>query len=316
MQFHKRLIFGSLTMVLLAFLFIIGPATEMTGMSSQNSDQPLGTIYWSNPTSILRANVDGSNVTTLLSGLGDVFDLSIDIEGEKIYWVDAGEKKIQRANLDGSEVEDVVIGISAPYALALDMDRGKVYWTVSGVLVNRVIDSSLGKGFGKIQRANLDGTEIETLITGLDQPSAIALDSEAEKMYWTDSGSPGSLRRANLDGSEIEGVVRRIGNVYGTALDSENEKVYWATNFTRIERANLDGTDLESLIDEGQGSGVTAYLELDLTGDKLYYMHIAPDNNNDLTLAGISIRKANLNGSNREVLFSNPGQVSGMALGH
>ena len=37
---------------------------------------------------------------------------------------------------------------------------------------------------GKIQRANLDGTEIEDLVAGLDAPEGIALDVSSGKMYW------------------------------------------------------------------------------------------------------------------------------------
>ena len=39
----------------------------------------------------------------------------------------------------------------------------------------------------KIQRANLDGSNIEDLVTqGLSGPAGIALDVEGGKMYWTD----------------------------------------------------------------------------------------------------------------------------------
>ena len=38
----------------------------------------------------------------------------------------------------------------------------------------------------KIQRANLDGTRVEDLVTGLSDTSGIALDVVGGKMYWTD----------------------------------------------------------------------------------------------------------------------------------
>ena len=114
-----------------------------------------------------------------------------------------GTEKIQRANLDGSAVEDLVTsGVSGPYGLALvpgGSDRnvgkpaGKMYWT--DYVTN------------KIQRANLDGSAVEDLVTsGLDNPAGLALDPAAGKMYWTDHGTS-KIQRANLDGSAVEDLV-------------------------------------------------------------------------------------------------------------
>ena len=52
----------------------------------------------------------------------------------------------------------------------------KMYWT----------DTSTDK----IQRANLDGSNVEDLVTtGLDQSRGFALDLINSKMYWTDAGT-------------------------------------------------------------------------------------------------------------------------------
>ena len=64
-------------------------------------------------------------------------------------------------------------------------------------------------GTDKIQRANLDGSNIEDLVTqtqGLRVQSGIALDVAGGKMYWTDYGTD-KIQRANLDGSNIEDLV-------------------------------------------------------------------------------------------------------------
>ncbi len=59
----------------------------------------------------------------------------------------------------------------------------------------------------KIQRANLDGTNIEDLVI-TDTPYGIALDVAGGKMYWTTSW-PRKIQRANLDGKNT-GPGRRI----------------------------------------------------------------------------------------------------------
>ena len=42
---------------------------------------------------------------------------------------------------------------------------------------------------GRIQRAELDGSDIRTLVSGLGQPRDLALDRDGGRMYWTDYGS-------------------------------------------------------------------------------------------------------------------------------
>src|SRR5262249_52574810 len=64
-------------------------------------------------------------------------------------------------------------------------------------------------GPGEIRRANLDGTEMTTLVSGLSGPFGPALDF-AGGMIWGDSGS-GDIRRANLDGTGQTILMRGVG---------------------------------------------------------------------------------------------------------
>ena len=75
----------------------------------------------------------------------------------------------------GRMFEDLVTGLRGPFGIALDVDNGRIYWT------DRSAD--------KIQRSNLDGSNVEDLvITGLSDPVGIALDVSNGKMYWGDDG--------------------------------------------------------------------------------------------------------------------------------
>ena len=64
----------------------------------------------------------------------------------------------------------------------------------------------------KIYRANLDGSNVEDLVTTRSKkyagPTDIALDVGKGKMYWTEgktsAGYTAKIRRANLDGSNVE----------------------------------------------------------------------------------------------------------------
>ena len=87
----------------------------------------------------------------------------------------------------------------------MDPVGGKIYWT------DRRTD--------RIQRANLDGSEVEDLVTdGLLNPQGIALDLTDRKMYWTDWGTD-TIQRANLDGTGVEDVVTTgLMDPWGIAL--------------------------------------------------------------------------------------------------
>ena len=73
-------------------------------------------------------------------------------------------------------------------------------------------------GTDKIQRANLDGSDVQDLVklrhSRYGGPFGIALDVEGGKMYWTDNDTD-KIQRANLDGSNIEDLVKLRYSRYG-----------------------------------------------------------------------------------------------------
>ena len=131
-----------------------------------------------------------------------------------------------------------------PEALVVDPDAPPIYWTDAGT--------------DKIQRLNLDGSDVQDLVTtGLSGPSGIALDIAGGKMYWTDWIRK-KIQRANLDRTNVETLVRTENNNYpwGLALDVAGGKIYWTAGPIvgdgqgKIQRANLDGTNVETLVTE------------------------------------------------------------------
>jgi low density lipoprotein receptor-related protein 5/6 len=67
-----------------------------------------------------------------------------------------------------------------------------------------------------IRRANLDGTNVETLITGLNRPCDIALDLAVGKFYFANSLA-GDIRSANLDGTGMVILVSGLSDARGVA---------------------------------------------------------------------------------------------------
>ena len=146
----------------------------------------------------------------------------------------------------------------------------------------------------KIQRANLDGSNVEDLITtGLTWPVGIALDVGRGKMYWVDSDAD-KIQRANLDGSNVEDLITTgFSNALFIALDVGRGKMYWTDNSAnKIQRANLDGSNVEDLITTGLSNPYG--IALDVGRGKMYWTDSGTD----------KIQRANLDGSNVEDLIT------------
>ncbi len=160
-------------------------------------------------------------------------------------------------------------------------------------------------GTDKIQRADLDGSNVEDLVTGagLNGPDGLALDEAGGKIYWTDAGT-NKIQRANLDGSGVEDLVTGLGIPYGLSLDVTSDKMYWTNRQTgKIQRANLDGSGVEDLVT----SGLTfpGALALDVGGGKMYWTNSGAR----------KIQRANLNGTHVEDLItSGLSSPTGLAL--
>ena len=166
----------------------------------------------------------------------------------------------------------------------------KIYWT--------------DEGTDKIQRADLDGSNVEDLVTtGLSRPIGLALDALNGKMYWAEYGSR-KIQRADLDGSNVEDLVDiDPGQPVAIALDVSGGKVYWGDwPGQRMQRANLDGSNVEDLVTGGLHG--THGLALDLTHKKMYWTEVGGDR----------IRRANLDGSDVESLISGLWDPRGLAL--
>ena len=71
---------------------------------------------------------------------------------------------------------------------------------------------------GKVQRANLDGSNVEDLVTRLGEPRGMALDLAGGRMYWTDNGTD-RIQSADLDGSNIRTLVSGVVGPTSIALE-------------------------------------------------------------------------------------------------
>ncbi|MBZ0268105.1 DUF5050 domain-containing protein [bacterium] len=268
--------------------------------SGLDVDPGAGHVYWVNNTissgPIMRSNLDGSGSPVHVVPGAEAEALALDLAGGRVYWAYWGNGQIRRANLDGTSIESV--GGGDARHLCVDSDAGKIYYsTYEGDLYRMNPDGTNRRVFAvggdirgvalgtmpafdhkvywsdltndRIRRSNLDGSAVETVLTGVPSPQGIALDPATNKMYWSDPALD-VIRRSDLDGTNVEDVVTS-GLDYARDLDVDwvGDKVYWVDRgFNRVGRANLDGSGFEILytgIDDPKG------MQLDIGAGKIYW---------------------------------------------
>jgi len=108
---------------------------------------------------------------------------------------------------------------------------------------------------------NADGSDAKTIVTGGRHPDGIVVDAEAGHIYWTNMGVPnlndGSIERADLDGRNRKTIIPEGATFTPKQLHLEKRsgKLYWSDREgMRVMRANLDGSQIETLVQTGSGA--------------------------------------------------------------
>jgi len=115
-------------------------------------------------------------------------------------------------------------------------------------------------GGGRLFTINPDGSGKTFIVTGCRVPDGVAVDVEAGHVYWTNMGLPpandGSIERADLDGGNRATIVPPGGTYTPKQLhiDAKGRKLYWGDREgMRVMRCDLDGSNVETLVQTGQG---------------------------------------------------------------
>jgi sugar lactone lactonase YvrE len=173
----------------------------------------------------------------------------------------------------------------------------------------------------RIHSMNPDGSDRKTIVKNCHLPDGIVVDIDARHIYWTNMGVPnlndGSIERADLDGRNRrvivpQGVTHTPKQIH---LDKDGGKLYWCDREgMRVMRADLDGSQVETLVETGRGDkdrrdatrwcvGIT----IDPKLGKIYWTQKGPDNAGvgRISRAGINIPKGEnpTNRSDIEVFF-------------
>jgi sugar lactone lactonase YvrE len=264
---------------------------------------------------------DGSDSKTLVTGCRLPDGIVVDTEAGHLYWTNMGvpsknDGSIERADLDGRNRKTIVPegATFTPKQLHLEKKSGKLYWCDREGM--------------RVMRANLDGSQIETLVqTGQDDGDrrnesnwcvGIAVDAVDGHIYWTQKGAEnaehGRLLRANLDIPKGQTAANRrditelfveLPEPIDLEIDAANRVLYWTDRGNpprgnSVSRASLDGKPEQQIVlrDLMEGIGIA----LDVRGDRMFVTDLAG-----------SIYSATLNGTDKRVIAYAQGNLSGIA---
>ena len=249
----------------------------LLGVSSLALAQdPTGYLYWS--------TIGGGtlNRSPLLDPSQEIFlenrqgtDIAYDGINEQVYWVALGaDGGIWRSDEDGSNRLQLLAFSSGAADLELDVIGGKMYWIQEDDL----------------QRANLDGSMVETLRSGLGNGLGMALDRDNGHIYYLISGE---IRRMDMDGQNDVPIESGDGanTAIRLAFDEFNEQLYWAgfdSGFGLVRKDIVGGTNAV-IVNDVEVFGVQSF------AGTLYFV----ESNNEIT-------QADFNGANQQVLLTTP----------
>lgn len=247
-------------------------------------------VYWTGSGAITSANVDGSDIRTVLSGLPSIvglYDIAVDSGRGKLYFAHKEDYIIERVNLDGTGRE-TVLSDAYPVGLALDVSGEKIYWT----------DYTYSNP--RIRRANFDGTGVEDLHSasaGCDL-TGIVLDLAAGHLYWAERMDQ-QIWRGNLDGTGATMILQcwaGIGHPWDLAL--AGGRLYWTvggSSGNAIVSADTDGSNVQTLVSDLPLAPRS--LAFDASTQRFYWVNYS-------TSGDGTVQRINLDGSGLETLVT------------
>lgn len=218
-------------------------------------------IYWADNGAdrILRADLDGSNSTILTTITGSSFpaDVHLDASARTLYWCDRNRGQIEKTNLPGGTISIAIDNAapSGPYFMDFEQNTNKIYWgDFSG---------------GAIYRADPDGSNRETLLTGNNNTRGIRVDPLDQMLYWVNRDDK-QIHRAPLSAFDagtiplthpsVETLYEGLDTPHGLTIDIPARKLYWADTGSNlglglggnaVSRGDLDGSTPVEVIAAG-----------------------------------------------------------------
>ena len=148
----------------------------------------------------------------------------------------------------------------------------------------------------------LVGANAQRFAPSVENAMNIAVDASSGKVYWTEKtgASLGTINSANLDGTSVTELTSILSVPIGIAVDATGSKLYWTNARGRIQRANLNGSGIQNVVQDLSGP-----TDIIVSNGFIYW-----------TEGGNSIRRVNMSGQKIvQDIAANLGTVGGLAVG-
>jgi hypothetical protein len=232
---------------------------------------------------------DGTDARVISTGSTIPYD--VDIQGGTLYWTDQNGGTIWTLNpslaVPSSSVfltSGITPEVASPFAI--DATAGGVYWSQVG-------SSSASN---RIMRANLDGSNITTLLTGIQSYDFEVVGSQ---IFYTTTD--GFVKRSELDGSNL--VTLASGQGFLNGIDVTGDSIYVSVlsgtfegpGFTtlgagRIRKMNLDGSgDVELIVGQQNFTSGVVFDPAQIRGVAVLTAPVPEPETYALMLAGIAL---------------------------
>jgi hypothetical protein len=170
------------------------------------------------PTGLMRADLDGSNATQIITGQSAPESVSVDSVNRKVYWTDIIRQTVSLANLDGTGAQDIItdpLHTGGIQGVVADPANNFIFF---GASTGTDYSTSPPTTTGGVQRAGLDGSAITELLAVSSTYQALAVDDAALKVYWADSQSH-SIKSSNFDGTGLTTIQSGVSfQPYGLVM--------------------------------------------------------------------------------------------------
>ncbi len=311
----------------------VGGSLALAGCATASlASGPTPKLYYLGTAKVFTLDAAGGSPTTLIDnspkdgsrGPGFNDGIAVHASTGQIFWTNMGVAAIRdgylmRCEKDGSNVVTIVApgGTFTPKQMKIDESAGKLYW-------------SDREGMA-IQRCNLDGSQLETLlVTGNPETDkgdqsrwcvGIALDPGRGHLYWTQKGGDntgqGVIRRVSLQmpaGSsptnrrDMITLFARMPEPIDLDLDLTTRTMYWTDRGDNtVSSAPMDPPskyDPATRMDRKillRGLGEAIGVALDLPRKRMAWTNLEGQ-----------LGVANLDGSNARTLLTGQGALSGI----
>jgi hypothetical protein len=291
----------------------IVPGTQAVDIPTPALD---GRIYFSAGDNLYRMGLDGGGLETVSTGLGLSERLAVDIPHNKLY-ISRWDAPAQILVVDLQSSKNVEIFRDGPgsggQGLAIDPGTSMMYL---GLYYSGVYGMDMGSAGRWTQL--VDSASLSPL---LGQRGQLQIDPANRHIYFrsTYDGDCGLCRyiwRVDFDGGNLNQIIQANGGD-ALALDLSEGKLYFSDipgNGT-IMRANMDGSDLETVFSVPPPYQFCRTIALDVAHQRIYLSLF--DEGNDYK--GRAIARVNMDGTEFEVLYEATGNTGdevrgGMAL--